>query len=140
MLWMRRGNFVRRRPRSYQIPTLIFIVAIRFSWAITVDSIEYHSSPVLLLIMLSRYIIPLVLLRLSLSTIAQQPCYWPDGSSPRPSQGPILNCYPAQDSVCCADGDLCLSNGLCLGSFAGMVRQLYFLFCFFTPLIFSSFS
>ena len=41
--------------------------------------------------------------------LAQQSCYWPDGSE----AGKTVNCYSAQDSTCCWPTDFCLSNGLC---------------------------
>ena len=47
---------------------------------------------------------------------AQQLCYWPNGSGIGPEQGVWANCYSSQDSACCLNGDVCLSNGLCYGS------------------------
>ena len=55
---------------------------------------------------------------------AQQSCYWPIGSGIKPSQGVWVNCYSSQDSVCCLNGDVCLSNGLCYGSPIGVVSPL----------------
>lgn len=57
--------------------------------------------------------------------LAQQPCYWPNGSSIVSSQGTWINCYSSQASVCCYHGDICLTNGLCYGSQGGMVRALW---------------
>lgn len=54
--------------------------------------------------------------------LAQQKCYWPDGSGVRPNQGYWVNCYPSQASTCCKNGEVCLSNGLCYGSEIDMVR------------------
>lgn len=36
-----------------------------------------------------------------------------------------MNCYPSQDSACCLNGDVCLSNGLCYGSPVNVVRPSY---------------
>ena len=57
--------------------------------------------------------------------LAQQACYWPDGSGVRPGQGPWVNCYSSQDSVCCHQGEVCLSNGLCYGSEINQVSLSY---------------
>ena len=54
--------------------------------------------------------------------LAQQSCYWPDGSGIVQQQGSWVNCHSSQDSVCCFHSDVCLSNGLCYGSGIGMVR------------------
>ena len=55
------------------------------------------------------------------SAFAQQSCYWPDGSGIASEQGVWVNCHPSQDSACCRQGELCLSNGLCYGPFLGVV-------------------
>lgn len=57
--------------------------------------------------------------------LAQQSCYWPDGSGIRPDQGTWINCYSSQDSVCCYQGEACLSNGLCFAAGEGSVRTLW---------------
>ena len=54
------------------------------------------------------------------STLAQQTCYWPDGTVPPQSAG-YVNCYLNQDSHCCLSSEVCLSNGLCYGSKYGWV-------------------
>lgn len=59
------------------------------------------------------------------STIAQQSCYWPDGTGVNQSMGEYINCYADHDSHCCSKEDVCLSNGLCYGSVMGMVRQVH---------------
>ena len=56
--------------------------------------------------------------------LAQQPCYWPDGSGIAPGQGHYVNCYASRDSACCLNGEVCLSNGLCYGSEIGSVRPI----------------
>lgn len=53
--------------------------------------------------------------------LAQQPCYWPDGSVMAPDQGPFMNCYSSQDIACCKSTEVCLENGLCYGAEAGWV-------------------
>lgn len=58
------------------------------------------------------------------TTLAQQSCYWPDGSSPPASDG-YVDCYLNQDSQCCLSRDACLSNGLCYGSTYGWVRPVH---------------
>lgn len=58
----------------------------------------------------------------SSSVLARQQCYWPDGSILSPSQGYWVNCYSSQESTCCLNGDVCLSNGLCYGAALGQVR------------------
>ena len=55
-------------------------------------------------------------------TLAQQTCYWPDGSTPAQNEG-YVNCYSNQDSHCCVHGEVCLGNGLCYGSAYGWVRS-----------------
>lgn len=57
--------------------------------------------------------------------LAQQPCYWPDGSGIAPHQETYVNCYSSQDSACCKSTEVCLSNGLCYGSAYGWVRPSY---------------
>lgn len=54
--------------------------------------------------------------------LAQQPCYWPDGSGVANTPGVWVNCYSSQASTCCLYGDVCLSNGLCYGSGVDLVR------------------
>ncbi|KAK0516027.1 hypothetical protein JMJ35_002061 [Cladonia borealis] len=61
----------------------------------------------------------LAMSRLLSLTFAQQRCYWPNGSSITPTQEPYVNCRSDEDSSCCFQGDVCLSNGLCFGSGAG---------------------
>ena len=56
-------------------------------------------------------------------THAQQQCYWPDGSLVDSSTDGFLNCYSDRDSQCCANGEVCLSNGLCFGPGIGQVGQ-----------------
>ena len=55
-----------------------------------------------------RYMILYVFIQRSM---AQQVCYWPDGS--KIYTGPSRDCYASQDSHCCGEEEVCLSNGLC---------------------------
>ena len=64
---------------------------------------------------------PALLVSYFASAFAQQSCYWPDGSGVRGEQGVWVNCHPSQDSTCCRQGEMCLSNGLCYGSFIAAV-------------------
>lgn len=57
--------------------------------------------------------------------LAQQPCYWPDGSGIAPNQGYWVNCYSSQNRTCCKSGEVCLSNGSCYGSEIGQVSLLH---------------
>lgn len=67
-----------------------------------------------------------VLLSWQLYTIlAQQKCYWPNGSSPTPGQVDLVNCYASQASTCCSKGDICMSNGLCFSGSIGLVCIMY---------------
>ena len=68
----------------------------------------------------SVLILPIVLLPV---VPAQQSCYWPNGSGIQPSQRTWVNFYPSQDSACCLEGEVCLSNGLCYGSWIGAVSS-----------------
>jgi len=54
---------------------------------------------------------------------AQQACYWPDGTqvTPQNNRYNFTACFEG-DSQCCANGEVCLSNGLC---FSGPQGQLY---------------
>ena len=52
--------------------------------------------------------------------LAQQSCYWPDGSD----SNNTISCDSTEDSVCCLPGDVCLSNNLCFGPGPGMVRSI----------------
>ena len=54
---------------------------------------------------------------------AQQKCYWPNESSLIPNQGVLINCRANEDSNCCHEGEVCISDGLCFGSAIGMVRS-----------------
>ena len=57
--------------------------------------------------------------------LAQQPCYWIDGSDAPET----VNCYSSQESVCCWPGEVCLSNGLCFGATEDRVRLTHFSPC-----------
>lgn len=54
-------------------------------------------------------------------TFAQQKCYWPDGSTIRLDKGAYINCRANEDSNCCLNTEVCLSDGLCFGSAYGFV-------------------
>ena len=57
------------------------------------------------------------------SILANQACYWPNGT-----ENALVNCYSSQTSICCAPGDMCMSNGLCIGGALGMVWIMYSLY------------
>ena len=70
-----------------------------------------------------------VILSWQLSAIlAQQACYWPNGSLPPSDQTVLVNCYSSEESICCGQGDMCMSNGLCIGGQGGTVWIIYSLY------------
>lgn len=47
--------------------------------------------------------------------LAQQACYWPSGK-----HAALVSCFSSQASTCCTEGEICMSNGLCIGGTNGL--------------------
>ena len=65
--------------------------------------------------------VSLAISQIFLLAFAQQRCYWPNGSTISPDQGAYVSCRANEDSNCCLNGEVCLTDGLCFGAY-GWVR------------------
>ena len=56
--------------------------------------------------------------------VAQNLCYWPNGTETTDQSTRFTPCYAGTDGHCCAYDEMCLDNGLCFGANIGAVSRM----------------